>query len=339
LGNMPSAGCTETSDVWSLISKIVDPIWPPGELPSYSNLGFSILGRGLEGVVNKPYEEWIEANILQPLGMTSSGFNITPQIAQRMPNIPGTGNMPWPKITNLGWSNPAGQMYSTVNDIAKFMMNLFHDSDEKVLMRSTVGESLTPQWNDFSGTQGFGLPYEMIYLDDLWVMTKGGSLPGFNSLSLYVKELKLGVTMATSTPVDIQPPLQLADSAIVIMAEAMKAAIAVTQNTLIYPAPPNIINNLVGCYIGTVFGVNNTIVVTQTPTGELQVLGMDLYYREHLSSNYIFQIGMQIIDCYDEEVGAYEGQYVFFQTVGNTYQLVFPTLLGTDVPFVKCSGK
>ncbi len=42
---------------------------------NYSNLGYALLGRALEKVVNTSYEEWVTKNILKPLNMKSSGFD------------------------------------------------------------------------------------------------------------------------------------------------------------------------------------------------------------------------------------------------------------------------
>jgi CubicO group peptidase (beta-lactamase class C family) len=124
-GTFNTDACNETGPVWDIIGSIVIPIWPPNTLPSYSNLGFSILGRSLAALVGAKYEQWVETNILQPLGMTSSGFIITDDIAKRMPTTKGTDSQPWTKQTDLGWSNPAGQMYSTVNDMSNFIKKNF----------------------------------------------------------------------------------------------------------------------------------------------------------------------------------------------------------------------
>jgi len=226
-------------------------------------------------------------------------------------------------------------MYSSVNDMAKFMMNLFHETDNSVFQRSTVKESLTPQWNDFSGTGGFGLPYEMYFFDNLWVMTKGGSLPGHYSETFYVKELKLGVSIATSPGFGIIPPLNVAFSALSIMAGAVKSVLAAQQSALIYPAPPNIVPDLVGCFTGPVLDTSITFTITVISTGELQIQGITIYYRNLSPDGYLFQAGMQTGVCSDDEVGAMEGQYILFQPTGNTYSLIFPTLVGLGDQFVK----
>ena len=48
----------------------------PGQVPAYSNLGFGVLGSVLEKIVNEPFTEWTMKNIVRPLGMKDSGFDI-----------------------------------------------------------------------------------------------------------------------------------------------------------------------------------------------------------------------------------------------------------------------
>src|SRR5262252_1761735 len=45
---------------------------PPGLAYEYSNYGFAILGRLVSNVSGQPYDEYVAANILRPLGMTST---------------------------------------------------------------------------------------------------------------------------------------------------------------------------------------------------------------------------------------------------------------------------
>ena len=58
--------------------------------PHYSNYGFSLLGRCCARAAqekyqnNATYEEWVEHNILEAMGMTNSGFDYTDEIISRM---------------------------------------------------------------------------------------------------------------------------------------------------------------------------------------------------------------------------------------------------------------
>ncbi len=51
----------------------------PGELYSYSNAGYVILGRIIEKVTNRSDEQNVFDRITQPLGMTNTGYNNPPK--------------------------------------------------------------------------------------------------------------------------------------------------------------------------------------------------------------------------------------------------------------------
>ncbi len=53
-------------------------IFQPGSKFSYSNPGVVYLGRTIEGLAGENYEVYVEKNVLKPLGMTNSYFDVTP---------------------------------------------------------------------------------------------------------------------------------------------------------------------------------------------------------------------------------------------------------------------
>ena len=56
---------------------------PPAPPWRYSNLGYAMLGRIITNVARQPYKDYIEAQLLKPLGMASSGFEVTEAPAER----------------------------------------------------------------------------------------------------------------------------------------------------------------------------------------------------------------------------------------------------------------
>jgi CubicO group peptidase (beta-lactamase class C family) len=50
----------------------------PGERAVYSNLGYLVIGEVVSRVAGRPYTEYVRTEILQPLGMTRTGFVIAP---------------------------------------------------------------------------------------------------------------------------------------------------------------------------------------------------------------------------------------------------------------------
>jgi CubicO group peptidase (beta-lactamase class C family) len=53
----------------------------PGTKSAYSNLGYVLLGRIVERVSGKPYTDYVETNVLAPLGCRASGFAVPPDRA------------------------------------------------------------------------------------------------------------------------------------------------------------------------------------------------------------------------------------------------------------------
>src|SRR5262245_13775860 len=47
-------------------------IFPPGEVPAYSNYGVTLAGYILERVSGEPYDDYVDRHIFAPLGMTQS---------------------------------------------------------------------------------------------------------------------------------------------------------------------------------------------------------------------------------------------------------------------------
>lgn len=103
----------------------------PGTKSEYSNLGVGVLGNALATVAGQPYREYVTEHILRPLGTASSGFNteavrdrmatgyIGAGYAQMLPELEGKLPMVAP-VPDLMALAPAGQLYSTIHDLAHF---------------------------------------------------------------------------------------------------------------------------------------------------------------------------------------------------------------------------
>jgi len=98
-------------------------IYPPGTIPAYSNYGASLAGYIVERVSGRPFNEYIEEHIFQPLGMTHSTFAqpIPPALAPNMSKGYGEASDA-PKPFEVVNTPPAGSMSSTATDMARFML-------------------------------------------------------------------------------------------------------------------------------------------------------------------------------------------------------------------------
>ena len=59
-------------------------MYPPGQQPVYSNLGFALLGRVVEKITNDTWEHSIKKMVFDPLGMTTSGNTFTPDDIKKL---------------------------------------------------------------------------------------------------------------------------------------------------------------------------------------------------------------------------------------------------------------
>ncbi len=174
---------------------------PAGRRFHYSNPGFALLGAMVARLRGRPFSEVLKAEVLEPLGLRRT----TPMPV--VPHARGWAVHPWADLLlpepahDAGLMAPAGQLWSTVEDLARFAAFLL-DGDDRVLPASTLvemREPVAPAGPDGSG-YGLGLqtrggPYALV--------GHGGSMPGFLAGLDVAPEAGLGVVAfanATSGP-------------------------------------------------------------------------------------------------------------------------------------------
>ncbi len=168
---------TMSRDPLELLALIADrPLdFEPGENASYSNTGYLLLGLVIERVSNEPYYDYIQEHILNPLGMTSSGYredwHDASGFARGYIEGPGGRLVEAPRIhLSLGFS--AGALHSTVRDLLRWDRGLGMDG----ILSSESRDNMS---RDVKGGFGYGwLVMETWGKKDL---AHGGGVPGFSS--------------------------------------------------------------------------------------------------------------------------------------------------------------
>lgn len=158
-----------------------------------------------EKVAGMDYQRWVSENILQPLGMEDTGFEITPEIVDQMAIGVYSSGRPAP-LYDLGWYRPSGQMYSTPADMAKLVMMLLGTYYRQVLQPDTLKTMLTPLFhckNSYFANQT-GTPWEVNEQLSYSIIRKDGDLDGYSASISLVPRLKLGlvILMAGTKPED-----------------------------------------------------------------------------------------------------------------------------------------
>jgi CubicO group peptidase (beta-lactamase class C family) len=164
------------------LADIVDPRLkhPPGHRFHYSNPGFGLLGAVVVELRGRPWPEVLQAEILDPLEMRRTSF--LPQ----EPHAQGTAVHPWADVVmpevvqETGLMAPAGQLWSTVDDLCRFAQLLAGEADD-VLSADTVAEMRVPRSAPESDTweSSYGLGVQLLRVGQRMLAGHTGSMPGF----------------------------------------------------------------------------------------------------------------------------------------------------------------
>jgi CubicO group peptidase (beta-lactamase class C family) len=171
-------------------------IFPPGTVPAYSNYGAALAGYIVERVSGKPFEQYVEENILKPLKMEHSSF--------RQP-LPGALAPLMSKGYKLGSgkaedyefipASPAGSMAVTADDISRFMLAHLGDGrwgDAQILGAETAERMHAQQRTDHPEMNGMALGFYEESANGHRIIGHGGDSQWFHSDLHLMPDQKLG---------------------------------------------------------------------------------------------------------------------------------------------------
>jgi CubicO group peptidase (beta-lactamase class C family) len=210
----------------------VEAVSEPGTEYLYSNLAYAVLGQVLAQVAGQPYEEYVAANILGPLGMTSSGFNpasfqsmLATGYLQVQTGAQGVTAQAARPGDPLGVIDPAGGLLSSVSDMVRFLQLQFRDGPvggDQILSASSLQE----MWQPVAPTNGTGsstIGWFTVHIAGFSMICKNGGLPGFGTQMCIVPEAKLGVVLLGNTAKQQTGPANLPALAESILSQVVTA--------------------------------------------------------------------------------------------------------------------
>jgi CubicO group peptidase (beta-lactamase class C family) len=188
---------------------------PPGTAYEYSNYGFAILGQIVARVSGQSYADYLKANILRPLGMTSTYLDVSEvpndRIAKGYRWIEGR----WEDETPLahGSFGAMGGLWTSTPDLGKwvaFMLDGFparDDAESGAIRRASVRE-MQQVWRTTRATAtratidgdlaltGGGYGYGLRIAQTCafgHLVAHGGGLPGYGSQMQWLPEYGVGL--------------------------------------------------------------------------------------------------------------------------------------------------
>ncbi|MEW6336035.1 MAG: serine hydrolase [Acidobacteriota bacterium] len=159
--------------------------WEPGSKFRYNNSGYVILGAVIEQVAGKPYETVLRERILDPLGMTGTGYDHTETILPRRAagyqlDLRTVVNGPF---LDMSVPHAAGAMYSTVGDLYRWDRALY---GTKLLSEQGKARMFTPGLGEYG--YGWNIVKAQVGPDkaERTLIRHAGGIRGFSSLIVRV---------------------------------------------------------------------------------------------------------------------------------------------------------
>ncbi|TEX52245.1 MAG: hypothetical protein B7C55_01400 [Actinomycetales bacterium mxb001] len=177
---------------------------PPGIDFEYSNLGYALLGRVISQVTGADYREVVRSLVLDPLGMTSSTFDVATAVGHAVGyRVVESGLVEQPETTSGAFS-PMGGLWSTVDDLARWIA--FHeaawadDPEAGPLTRWSRREMQRPhvlaQVDGDKGAAAHSYGFGLYVTDDVQLgrfVHHSGGYPGFGSHMRWHTDSRWGI--------------------------------------------------------------------------------------------------------------------------------------------------
>ena len=233
-----------TREEWLAVLPQVRVAIPPGSAFKYSNLGYTLLGEVIERLSGQPYVEYMHDAIFEPLGLTSSVYELTDALRPRA----AAGHMPHPFEDDAEPALPsplngmaaAGQLWTTVRDLSRWISVHFRtDAAERGGAQILAGPSMVemqqacyvePGW-----VGGYGFGWRIVRRGDRIYHGHGGSVPGYRSQILFDASLKVGIVVLIDGVGAVD---QIAADLMDTLAEQVQAAEKIRPAAPPSPTPP-----------------------------------------------------------------------------------------------------
>lgn len=177
-------------------------VFEPSSEFKYSNYGFAVLGELITTVSGIPYQEYIQANILDKVGMASTYTDYKDTIKGIASGlgreIPGQSREQYEHYPANAYASATGFVSNAI-DLAKYIAT-FPVQASEILLKNQSKQQMMEQPDLYTrDTDKYCLGIEMYVIDNKKVYGHGGGFKGFVSKVLIEPDNQLGVIVLTNT--------------------------------------------------------------------------------------------------------------------------------------------
>ena len=206
----------------------------PGTEYSYSNIGYATLGAALARVAGQPYVEWERSHVFKPLGMDRTRFELDPTIEADLAvgyEVRGDGTLDDQTAAQeardgRGYKVPNGAIFTTVDDLARFVVFELGRGPDSVLARPILTDAFEGMVaTDHDLERGYGLGFMAMRRGDYSFVGHSGSVAGYQAAMYYDHRMQLGVVLFRNVDGGKQDPDRLAVDILSLLAAKKGAEI------------------------------------------------------------------------------------------------------------------
>jgi CubicO group peptidase (beta-lactamase class C family) len=171
-------------------------LFPPGEVPAYSNYGVGLASYIVQRASGEPFEQYVQDHIFTPLGMTHSSFH--QPLEKALVNLPSEGYHSSTLKPAVGFEifNPvgAGGISSSASDMGRFGQALLNGGEldgKRILKPETLALMWTPQFRASDQLPPQCMGFYQDWRNNLRWIGHEGDLIAFHSLFFVEPQQKL----------------------------------------------------------------------------------------------------------------------------------------------------
>jgi CubicO group peptidase (beta-lactamase class C family) len=159
----------------------------------YSNLAYGLLGGVVERLTGQPWWDVVYARLLAPLGMSRTTYQATEPFARGYVVHPYHRTLREEPRHDAGAMAPAGQLWSTVDDLAVWAAELAGAG--RVVSSAVVAEMAAPvvMADLDSWSHGYGLGLQLWRSGERVLIGHTGSMPGYLAVVAVHRRTRTGV--------------------------------------------------------------------------------------------------------------------------------------------------
>jgi len=169
----------------------------PGKRWAYNNSGYILLGAIIEKVSGQTYEQFIQQNIFEPLGMKQSYYDNPTRIIPRRVAGYDKSDEGFTNAAYLSMTQPyaAGALASTVDDLVLWDSALY---TERLLKQETLKQAhISHQLTDGSST-AYGYGWEISEYAGHRLIEHGGGIHGFRTRAIRMPDDRVFVAVLSN---------------------------------------------------------------------------------------------------------------------------------------------